>query len=120
MTLLRTTGAASVMTRSILVLADSPGVLLSPYSTLFRSTLPVGANVQVHAIFQASSSPNTPLGPLDAIASATAGPIALASDTRVVYSAPFLSYTLTAVPDPSSPGHILEYAPTVRNLSALL
>src|SRR5205807_2545528 len=68
--------------------------------------------------FQASSSPNTPLGPLDASATDTAGHIASASDTRVVYSAPFFSYTLTAVPDPVSPGHILEYDATVTNLTA--
>ena len=81
-------------------------------------TLPRGSNMQVHAMFQASSSPNTPLGPLDAAVSDGAGHIARASDTRVVYSAPLFSYVLTATPDPVAPGHVLEFDATVTNLTA--
>ena len=77
--------------------------------------MPRGANVQVHATFQASSPP---LGPLDAAVSDSAGHIARASDTRVIYSAPLFSYVLTATPDPVAPGHVLEFDATVTNLTA--
>ena len=59
-----------------------------------------------------------PLGPLDAAVSDSAGHIARASDTRVVYSAPLFSYVLTATPDPVAPGHVLEFDATVTNLTA--
>src|SRR5205823_3753913 len=113
-----TTLRATVPKGASFISADSGGVLNAGTVTWSLGTLPVGANVQVHATFQASSSPNTPLGPLDAIAADTAGHIARVSDTRVVYAAPFSSYTLTAVPDPASPGHVLEYDATVTNLTA--
>ena len=113
-----TTLRATVPKGASFISADSGGVLNAGTVTWSLGTLPVGANVQVHATFQASSSPNTPLGPLDAIAADTAGHIARVSDTRVVYSAPLFSYTLTAVPDPVAPGHVLEYDATVTNLTA--
>jgi hypothetical protein len=113
-----TTLSATVPKGASFVSADTGGTLTGGVVTWNLGTLRTGSNVQVHATFQASSSPNTPLGPLDAIAADTAGHIARASDTRVVYSAPFFSYTLTAVPDPASPGHVLEYDATVTNLTA--
>jgi hypothetical protein len=74
--------------------------------------------VQVHATFQASSTPNTPLGPFDAIVSDSVGHIARSSDTRVVYSTPTFAYNLTATPDAVAPGHVLEFDATITNLAA--
>jgi len=113
-----TTLTATVPKGASFVSADSGGVLNAGTVTWSLGTLPVGANVQVHATFRAASASNTPLGPVNASASDSAGHITRASDTRVVYAAPFFSYTLTAVPDPASPGHVLEYDATVTNLTA--
>jgi hypothetical protein len=113
-----TTLRATVPKGASFVSADGGGVLSGKTVTWSLGTLPVGANVQVHATFQASSSANTPVGPLDAIVSDSAGDIARASDTRVVYAAPVFKYRLTATPDPVAPGHVLEYDATVTNLTA--
>src|SRR5205823_2704780 len=113
-----TTLRATVPKGASFVSADSGGVLNAGTVTWSLGTLPVGANVQVHATFRAASASNTPLGPVNASASDSAGHITRASDTRVVYAAPFFSYSLTAVPDPASPGHVLEYDATVTNLTA--
>jgi hypothetical protein len=71
----------------------------------------------VHATFQASATPNTPLGPLNATLTDGSGDIARASDTRVLYSSPVFQYTLTATPDPVQPGHSLQFDLTVKNLT---
>ncbi len=81
-------------------------------------TLGANANIQVHVTFQASSVAGTPLGPLDAIVTDSAGHVARASDTRVVYQFPTFEYTLTAVSDLVAPGHVAEYDLTVHNLTA--
>ena len=113
-----TTLTATVPKGASFVSADSGGVLNAGTVTWSLGTLPVGANVQVHATFRAASASNTPLGPLDAIVSDSGGDIARASDTRVVYAAPVFMYSLTATPDPVAPGHVLEYDVTVTNLTA--
>jgi uncharacterized repeat protein (TIGR01451 family) len=113
-----TTLTATVPGGATFVSADGGGVLNGAVVTWNLGMLPRGSNMQVHAMFQASSSPNTPLGPLDAAVSDSAGHIARASDTRVVYSAPLFSYVLTATPDPVAPGHVLEFDATVTNLTA--
>ena len=110
-----TTLTATVPGGATFVSADGGGVLNGAVVTWNLATLPRGANVQVHATFRASSAP---LGPLDAAVSDSAGHIARASDTRVVYSAPLFSYVLTATPDPVAPGHVLEFDATVTNLTA--
>src|SRR5437868_603763 len=113
-----TTLKATVPKGASFVSADSGGVLNAGTVTWSLGTLPVGANVQVHATFRAASASYTPLGPLDAIVSDSGGDIARASDTRVVYAAPVFKYSLTATPDPVAPGHVLEYDATVTNLTA--
>ena len=110
-----TTLTATVPAGATFVSADGGGVFNGAVVTWNLGTLPRGANVQVHATFRASSPP---LGPLDAAVSDSAGHIARASDTRVVYSAPLFSYVLTATPDPVAPGHVLEFDATVTNLTA--
>src|SRR5205814_8318408 len=113
-----TTLIATVPKGASFVSADTGGTLTGGVVTWNLGTLRTGSNVQVHATLQASSSPNTPLGPLDAIAADTAGHIARISDTRVVYAASLVSYRVPAGPDPASPGHVLEYDATVTNLTA--
>ncbi|HEY2714397.1 MAG TPA: hypothetical protein VGI60_17940, partial [Chthoniobacterales bacterium] len=110
--------SATVPAGASFVSADGGGVLTGSVVTWNLATLRAGANVQVHATFQAGSTPNTPLGPFDAIVSDSMGHIARASDTRVVYSAPTFAYNLTATPDPVAPGHVLEFDATVTNLAA--
>src|SRR5437868_12907100 len=112
-----TTLRATVPKGASFISADSGGVLNAGTVTWSLGTLPVGANVQVHAAFQASSSPNTPLGPLDAIAADTAGHIARVSDTRVVYSTSEERRAGKEGPYPVSPGHFLKYDATVTNLN---
>ena len=109
-----TTLTATVPGGATFVSADGGGVLNGAVVTWNLGALPRGTNVQVHATFRASSPP---LGPLDAAVSDSAGHIARASDTRVVYSAPLFSYVLTATPDPVAPGHVLEFDATVTNLT---
>jgi hypothetical protein len=114
-----TTLSAAVPAGATFVSADGGGVMSGGIVTWNLGTLRLGANVQVHATFQASSSANTPLGPLDAVVSDSAGHVAQASDVRVVYSAPAFSYVLTATPDPVMPGHVLEFDATVTNRAAV-
>src|SRR5207248_10553349 len=64
-----TTLRATLPAGASFVSADSGGVLNAGTVTWSMGTLPVGANVQVHATFRAASASNTPLGPLDAIVS---------------------------------------------------
>jgi hypothetical protein len=114
----RTVLAAAVPAGSSFISADHGGQLSNGVVAWNLGTLGANTNVQVHATFQASSTPNTPLGAFDAVVSDNAGHIARASDTRVVYAAPLFQYTLTATPDPVAPGQVLEYDATVTNLTA--
>ena len=100
------------------VSADSGGALNSGVVSWSLGTLGVGANEQVHVTFKASAIVNTPLGPVDATLTDSGGDVALASDTRAIYSAPTIDYVVTAPTDPVKPGQVLEFDVTVRNLSA--
>jgi uncharacterized repeat protein (TIGR01451 family) len=114
----RTILSAAVPAGSSFISADHGGQLTDGVVSWNLRTLGANTNAQVHVTFQASSMPNTPLGPLDAVVSDNAGHVARASDTRVVYAAPLFQYTLTGTPDPVAPGQILEFDATVHNLTA--
>jgi uncharacterized repeat protein (TIGR01451 family) len=109
--------SASVPEGATFVSADGGGTLNGGMVNWTLGTLAVGANRQLHVTFQASATPNTPLGPVEATLADNSGNIAKASDTRAVYAAPEIQYIVTAPADPAKPGHVLEFEATVRNLS---
>jgi uncharacterized repeat protein (TIGR01451 family) len=111
--------SASVPQGASFVSADGGGTLNGGMVNWTLGTLAVGANRQLHVTFQASATPNTPLGPVEATLADNSGNIAKASDTRAVYAAPEIQYIVTAPVDPAKPGHVLEFDATVRNLSGL-
>ncbi len=61
--------------------------------------------------------PDTPLGPVNATLTDDSGNVARASDTRAVYAAPQIEYTITTPNPVVEPGHVAEFDATVRNLS---
>ena len=110
--------SAAVPEGASFVSADGGGTQSGGVVTWNLGTLGANANHQVHVTFQASSVAGTPLGPVDATVTDSAGHVARASDTRVVYQFPTFEYTLTAVSDLVAPGHVAEYDLTVHNLTA--
>ena len=80
-------------------------------------TLTAGDDTQLHVTFQASATPDTPLGPVNATLTDNSGNVARASDTRAVYATPEIEYTIITPNPVVEPGHVAEFDATVHNLS---
>jgi uncharacterized repeat protein (TIGR01451 family) len=110
---------ASVPAGASFVSADGGGRLSGGVVNWTLGTLTAGDDTHLHATFRASSTANTPLGPVNATLTDNSGNVMRASDARAVYTMPEIEY---AIPTPTprvEPGHVARFDATVHNLSGL-
>ena len=109
--------SAPVPAGATFVSADGGGTLIDGVVNWTLGTLAAGHDTQLHVTFQASATPNTPLGPVDATLTDDSGSVARASDTRAVYATPEIEYTIMTPTPVVGPGGVAEFDVTVHNLS---